>query len=140
MKKFFATTNQTLPVDLALLVLRVVVGYAFILHGWGKIQTPMSWMPPESTVPGVFQFLGAFAEFGGGIALILGLLSNLASLGLVFTMIVAAYFHAVLRGDPFVGKGGPSYELAVIYLVISLLLMLIGPGRFSLDRKIFGVK
>ena len=41
----------------ALLVLRVVVGTAFIIHGWQKIQTPFSWMGPQSPVPGLFQFL-----------------------------------------------------------------------------------
>lgn len=138
MKKFFAIRNQPANIDLVLFIVRVVTGYAFILHGWGKIQNPMGWMPGDS-VPGIFQALGAIAEFGGGVALILGLVSRLASLGLVFTMIVAAYMHAIVFGDPFVNmKGGGSYEPAVTYLLISLLLTVMGPGKFSLDYKIFG--
>lgn len=139
MKQLFAVKNQSIPEDLTLLLIRVVVGIAFILHGWGKIQSPFSWMH-ESSIPGILQALGAIAEFGGGIALILGVVSNLAAFGIFCTMIVAAIYHGVVRGDPFMGKGGPSYELAVAYLMISLLLMVMGPGRFSLDRKIFGVK
>jgi len=47
--------------------------------------------------------------------------------------------HAVVRGDPFVPSGPEgSYELASIYLCIAVLLILTGPGRFSLDRVVFG--
>lgn len=124
----------------ALLFLRLVVGVAFILHGWGKIQSPMSWMGPDSPVPGIFQFLAALSEFGGGIALIIGFLTPLASLGLGFTMLVATYMHMIVFKDPFVSKGGGSYELALVYLAISILFLMIGPGKFSLDNKIFGQK
>lgn len=125
-------------VSFALLLLRLIVGVAFMYHGWGKIQNPMSWMGP-APVPGIIQFLGAFAEFGGGIALILGLLTKLASLGLVITMLVAVYLHAVIKGDPFVSStGGGSYELALVYLGISILLISIGPGKYSLDKLFFG--
>ncbi len=125
--------------SLVLLALRLIVGIAFMHHGWGKIQHPFSWMPPEAPVPGFLQFLAAFSEFGGGIALILGLLTRLASLGIFFTMLVAVFMHAVVRGDPFVSqKGGMSYELALVYLGISLFFLVLGPGKISADQKIFG--
>src|ERR1044071_3379761 len=63
---------------IGLLLIRLVVGSAFMLHGWGKIQHPFSWMGPESPVPGFFQLLAAISEFGGGLAWILGLLTPLA--------------------------------------------------------------
>lgn len=124
----------------ALLLLRLVVGLAFILHGWGKIQAPFGWMPADSGVPGILQFLAAFSEFGGGIALILGLLTRLASLGLAVTMLVAASLHAFVLKDPFVNMTGPgaSYEPALGYLVIAVLFVAMGPGKFSLDKVIFG--
>jgi putative oxidoreductase len=122
-----------------LLLLRLVAGVAFMIHGWGKIQNPFGWMGPDAPVPGFLQGLAALSEFGGGLAWILGLLTPLASFGLLCTMSVAVYFHAIVRGDPFVSKGeGGAYELAAIYFCIALLLMLGGPGRFSLDRLIFG--
>lgn len=124
-------------VSLALLFLRMVVGIAFVYHGWGKIQNPFAWMP-NSPIPGILQFLAALSEFGGGIALIFGLVTPIASLGLTCTMLVATYFHAVLRGDPFVNMtGGGSYEPALVYVAISLLLLATGPGQFSLDHLIF---
>ena len=88
--------------------------------------------------PGFFQALAAVSEFGGGLAWILGLLTPLASLGIASTMVVAVAMHAIMRGDPFVSSSGPSYELAVLYFCIAVLLIAVGPGRFSLDRRIFG--
>lgn len=124
-----------------LLALRLVSGFAFMHHGFGKIQNPYGWMGPDAGTPGVFQALAALSEFGGGLAWMLGLLTPLASLGLACTMAVAAHFHAVVRGDPFVAKGpGTAYELAAVYLCVAVLLLLAGPGRFSVDRVVFGEK
>lgn len=122
-----------------LLVLRLVVGAAFILHGWGKIKAPTHWMPAEAPVPGVMQAAAAVSEFGGGIALVLGLLTPLACLGLAATMGFAITMVHMKMGHPFVDpNGGPSYELAAAYLAAVILLILTGPGRFSLDAVLFG--
>lgn len=136
--RLFQPAPQTTAASIALLLLRLVAGYAMILHGWGKIQSPMSWMGPDATVPGIFQLLAALSEFGGGIAWVIGLVTPLASFGMLCTMVVATHMHAVVNGDPFVGKGGPSYELALLYLVISVVFIAVGPGKFSTDAKVFG--
>ncbi|MBC7741562.1 MAG: DoxX family protein [Bdellovibrionaceae bacterium] len=125
--------------SMALLFLRLVVGIAFIYHGWGKIQNPFGWMPAGAPVPGFFQGLAAFAEFGGGIALVLGLLTHIASIGLAITMLVATYMHAFVLHDPFVNMtGGSSFEPALGYFAIACLFFVVGPGGYSLDHKIFG--
>ncbi len=125
-------------VSAGLLVLRLVVGAALVLHGWPKIQNPMGWMPADAPVPGFFQACSAVAEFGGGIALILGLVTRVAALALVVNMAVAATFH-IRRGDPFVNlTGGPSFELAAAYFACAVLFLLAGPGRLSLDAVAFG--
>ncbi len=136
--RLFQVAPQTTAASAALLLLRLVAGCGMILHGWGKIKSPMSWMGPDASVPGIFQFLAALSEFGGGIAWIIGLVMPLASFGMICTMIVATYMHAVINGDPFVGKGEPSYELALLYLVISVVFIAVGPGKFSADAKVFG--
>ena len=125
----------------ALFLLRLIVGTAFIFHGWGKIQSPFSWMPPEAPVhiPRFFQFLAAVSEFGGGTAWVLGLLTPVASLGILSTMSVAVHMHLIVRHDPFVNPtGGLSYEPALVYWGIAILFLALGPGTFSLDHKIFG--
>lgn len=110
-----------------------------MVHGWGKIQNPFAWMGPDAFAPGLFQALAALSEFGGGLAWVVGLLTPLASLGIASTMAVAVYFHAVMRGDPFISSGGgSSFELAAIYFCIAVLLIAIGPGRLAFDRIIFG--
>jgi len=124
-------------VGIGLLLLRLVVGAAFLFHGWPKIQNPFGWMGPTATTPGWLQALAAVSEFGGGAAWIVGLLTPLAAFGILCTMATALHMHVVLRGDPFVGKGA-SYELALVYLTVAVLLLLAGPGRFALDALVFG--
>lgn len=140
--RFLPSISQPTSASTALLLLRLIVGAAFVIHGWGKIQHPFNWMPPQAPVqiPSFFQFLAALSEFGGGIALILGFLTPLASLGLISTMTVAVYFHMIVNKDPFVSHaaGGMSYEPALVYLSIAILFLALGPGKFSLDKKIFG--
>lgn len=137
MKAFLKVSDQGPAYSIAILMIRLVVGLAFMLHGYGKIQNPFSWMGPDAGTPGIFQALAAFSEFGGGLAWILGLLAPLASLGILSTMTVAVFTHAIIKGDPFVGKGG-SYELALVYWCVALVILCGGVGKFSLDRKIFG--
>ncbi len=141
-KECFRPSSISNKGSIALLILRVVVGLAFMLHGWGKIQTPFSWMGPDAPVPGFLQFLAALSEFGGGLAWILGVITPLASLGIAITMLVATSMHMFVMKDPFVatGPGMGSYEPALSYLCVALVLMLVGPGKYSLDAKIFGQK
>jgi putative oxidoreductase len=122
-----------------LLVLRVVVGAAFMFHGWPKIQNATAWMGPDAPVPPALQAAAAAAEFVGGAALIIGLLTRFAGLALAITMAVAAGMVHISKGDPFVGKPGESsWELAAVYFACALLFLLAGPGRFSLDALLFG--
>lgn len=140
MKKYFAAPSYGLRVDVAFLLVRLVVGIAFMKHGIGKIQNPMGWAGPESQIPGIFLALAAIAEFFGGMALILGLLTRLASFGIACTMFVAVYMHSIVRGDPFISKGAGSYELASVFMIIAIMFILAGPGGMALDKRVFGSK
>jgi len=139
--RVFRISDFPVEVESALLLIRLVVGIAFMYHGYGKIQHPMTWMGPDSAYPGIFQALAAISEFFGGAALALGFLTRIAAFGIVCTMSVAVYLHLVKLGDPFVNTaGGGSYEIALVYLVIGVLFLFAGPGRFSLDKLIFWKK
>lgn len=140
MRRFFPTFISGWGAA-TLLVVRVVMGVAFILHGWPKIQNPMGWMNAMGGegVPSFIQALAALAEFGGGIALVLGLFTPLAALGIVCQMLGALFMVHFPMGHPFVAAtGGPSYELPLVYLALAILLLVMGPGRWSLDALLFG--
>ena len=124
---------------LALLVLRLVAGSAMALHGWSKISGPgMTHWGDGMGIPGPLQACAALAEFGGGIAWMVGLATPVASLLLVITMGVATY-KMVLATQTFVGgPGKPSFEAASGYLAVAILFLVVGPGRLSIDSLLFG--
>jgi putative oxidoreductase len=143
MRKLFYPNFVTGRGAFGLLMLRLVTGAAFILHGWPKIQNAFHWMDPAegpAPVPGFLQALAALSEFGGGIALVLGLLTPLAALGIACTMIVAISMVHLPQGHSFVAQrpGEPSFELAAVYLANVIMLLLVGPGVLSLDALLFG--
>src|SRR4051794_16508503 len=111
------------PGAAGLLFLRLVSGAALMLHGWPKIQHPFTWMDAfHPGMPGVLQAVQAFIEFGGGLALALGLLTPLAAAGVAVGMAAALAVVHLPHGDPFVAAapGRPSFEPALTYLGIAL--------------------
>jgi putative oxidoreductase len=124
--------------SVGLLLLRLVVGAAFMFHGWSKIQNPFGWMGEQATMPVILQGLAAVSEFGGGMALISGFLTRLGSLGIACVMITAITTVHLPAGHPFVSMGGGhSYELAAVYLTCAVLFLHLGPGRISMDALLF---
>ncbi len=142
MIQIFRPFPLSLRASTGLLILRLVVGLAFMFHGYGKIQNPTAWMGEHASIPAFFQVLAAISEFGGGLAWILGLVTPLASFGIGCTMTVATYMMAIAFHNPFVATapGKTGFEPPLVYLCVAILFLLSGPGRFSLDQLIFGEK
>jgi putative oxidoreductase len=127
--------SRSSAVDVALLLLRVFVGIAFVLHGWGKVRDVGGF----SAANGVSVFLGAaaaYVQFIGGLLLVVGLLTPLAALGICGTMMVATVM-LIRAGESFINPGGHSWESAALYAVLMLCLMMLGAGRYSLDAMLF---
>jgi putative oxidoreductase len=74
--------------------------------------------------------LAGLAEFGGGILVMLGLLTPLAALALIVVMIVAV-LTVHLKNGFFVTSGGYEFNLALAGMALTLLI--IGAGAYSLD-------
>ena len=134
-KDFFKSANS----NIALLILRIMIGVSFAIHGYPKISSgiemwtrlggAMSHIGIE-LVPVFWGFWAAFFEFFGGIFLVLGVLTRFASGGLVFTMFIAAMMHFT-NGDP-LNKILHPLEL----FAVCLFFFMSGPGKYSIDHLI----
>jgi len=125
--------------DYSLFVVRVVFGLLmFINHGIFKITAGTEkWKKLGSVVTDIigFEFLNiflgfmaAFSESICAIFIVLGLFNRLASILLFITMVIASMKHFIDGSFP---------ELAMLYCIFCLGLILSGPGRYSLDYMIF---
>ncbi|MGH3718161.1 MAG: DoxX family protein [Pseudonocardiaceae bacterium] len=130
--------------DVALLLLRAMIGVVFIAHGAQKLfgvfggsglEAMAHFMAGLGLRPGMFfAVLGGLAEFGGGLLLLVGLLTPLAGLIITGNMVVAI---ALVSGhDGFIARGGVGYEYNLVLIAIALALVIAGPGRLSLDRRL----
>jgi putative oxidoreductase len=138
LKKLFAPGNNSGAASLGLLVLRLWIGFAMLLnHGVEKLQNFSDTAPhfPDPLGIGHPASLGlaVFAEFFVSLFVIFGLVTRWSALVLAIDMAVA--FVAVHKGAL---SGQGSGELAFLYLMGYVTLLLAGPGRFSVDKVLFG--
>ena len=132
------TRPETSRLDLALLVIRLAVGAVFVAHGGQKLfvygMSGVQGAFGQMGIPaaGVVGPLTALVELFGGLALIAGLLTRLAGLGLAVVMFGAiAFVH--LKAGFFAPNG---FEFPLTLLAANAALALTGAGRFSLDHAI----
>jgi putative oxidoreductase len=127
-------------IDLALLVLRVVIGAIFVAHGAQKLFGFFGGPGLKGTT-GFFEQLGikpapamalgaGLTEFVGGILVAVGFLTPVAALGLVVVMAVAAITVHLGNGF-FATEGGYEYNLALG--AVALALVVAGAGAYSVD-------
>ncbi len=139
-----AQTDATLvPVpravqDVVLLLGRLVVGVVLIAHGVQKLTqgvagTAGGFAQMGIPLPEAAAVFAIAAELGGGVLLVLGLLTPLAAL--LPAVVMAAAVVVVHAGNGlFVSDGG--WEFAVTLGVAALVLGAVGPGRLSIDGLI----
>jgi len=124
---------HTTQSDIAALLLRLLFGGTMAFsHGYGKLTgMTAAKFPDPLGIGNAASYYGAVgAEFFCGILLAIGLFSRVVCVPLAFTMGVA--FFVVHKADKFQTK-----ELAFMYLVGYVILLLLGPGKFSLDHALF---
>lgn len=133
MKKFF--TTKPIAVDFALLILRIGFCGFMLVHGWGKLETLMGSEPIK-----FYNLFGmgakaslALAVFGELVApafLLVGLFSRLAAIPGIIAMVVAVFGA---HKDSIFGDG----EHAFLYMIVFFVLLVTGPGKFSIDKTIY---
>jgi putative oxidoreductase len=132
------TTPSARQVNIGLLILRVIVGIVFVAHGaqkvfvWGIDGVTAGFAGMGVPAPAVVATLVAFGELLGGVALIAGVLTRLASLGLAIIM-VGAVTLAHLPAGFFAPEG---YEFTLTLAAASLALMFAGAGQLSVDAAL----
>ena len=139
--------------SLVLLIFRIGIGIIFVLHGYPKLTHLKQWSKSLNNMPIPLCFIGASAMFFGGFCLIAGFLTPLASLGILGSMAFALVLH-IMGGKPFVARDpylnppddykgpkgqaeAPSMEKAFVYVLIMLVIIVFGPGTYSLDALLF---
>ncbi len=133
--KLFHVGKHDTKTNYALLILRVSVGLLMLTHGVTKLlnffdSAPLQFPDPIGIGPELSVVLAILAEAVCSILLILGLWTRAVLIPLLITMFVAI-FIVHLHHDL------ATKELAIIYFIVYLVLMMTGPGKFSLDYKIY---
>ena len=120
-------------ISVILLIVRVVFGVMLMNHGidkWANYQELSAVFPDPLGIGSPLSLgLAIFGELACSMAFIIGFLYRLAMIPMIFTMCVA--FFIVHADDPFAVK-----ELAFVYLVVFVLMYIVGPGKFAVDRWI----
>jgi len=136
--------NYSLFVTVWLLLYRLVLGGTFMLHGYPKLKDRAKqagqWMN-NMGIPAWTAVLATILEFFGGITLIFGLLTQIVAIFFAIFMVSNIIMKRMKMKSPYISTEKPSYEMDVLYLLLSVTLVLLGPGAISIDHLIgfFGV-
>ncbi len=139
MHHLFSTAPVSGRAAVGLALLRVVVGIVFAVHGAQKVfefgipGTIGAFTQMGVPLPGIAAPFVSFLELGGGIALVLGLLTPLFAALLAINMLVAIVLVHLPAG--FMLPNG--YEFALTLFAACLALVLAGPGAAAVDNLIF---
>jgi putative oxidoreductase len=123
--------------EIGKVILRVVVGLTFFIHGLSKFQGGISntvGFFDSLGLPGFTAYVVALVELIGGIALILGLGTRIVTL-LFALIMIGAIFTAKLSAG-FLGNGQMAgYELDLVLLAASIYFVFADGSQLSLDQK-----
>jgi putative oxidoreductase len=122
----------------ALLLIRIASASAFLYHGSGILFGAFGGPGPQRFAsshqwPLFLAYLVGLAQVGGGLAILSGVLFRVGAVGIIAVMLGAIFLVHLPHGFD-VSQGGAEYALTQLLLAIALLL--IGPGRYSLNSRL----
>jgi putative oxidoreductase len=144
-RKLTATGN-----NFTLTILRLVTGIVFFAHGAQKMlgwfggfgfKGTMGFFTQQMHIPAPLAVLAIFAEFFGGIGLIVGLLGRIAAFGITVNMCVAVLMVHLPNGlfmNWYGNQKGEGFEFHLLAIAIALTIMARGSGALSVDRALAG--
>jgi putative oxidoreductase len=120
-----------LLISLALLFMRLLVGWVFIWSGWGHVTDPVERGKSIGMSPAFTRVLG-LAELAGGIGVALGVLPRLAALGLILIMLGAIQKKIFVWHTGFWGKSNSGWHYDLLFVAMCLVIATTGGGQFVL--------
>lgn len=129
-KKLMENPSYGKNIDVALLLIRIIAGGFMLTHGYPKmvklLDGNFQFTDPLGIGVELSLILAVFAEIICALFILLGILPRLASIPLIVTMLVAAFIaHA---GDPFKSK-----EASLMYLLLYVIVLILGAGKYSIQ-------
>ena len=133
MKTIFSINRSSENVDIAILIARVSIAVLMLTHGIPKIAllnaSPDQFIDFMGLGAELSLILAIFAEVVCSILILFGLGTRVAVIPLIITMLVAVF---IAHGnDPFIKQ-----EMGLHYLLIYVILLITGSGKYSLDKLI----
>jgi putative oxidoreductase len=130
--------NIKLNAPYGLAILRIVLGIAFLVHGWQKFAGGIDNVAGFFASLGIpaatfFAYVVSIVELVGGLFLIIGFLTQWSAILLFINMLGAIIFRFWGQGVPFIEGGGISWEKEAVFGAAALCLALAGPGVWSVD-------
>jgi putative oxidoreductase len=130
---FYATVG-----DIAYALVRVVIGYILLMHGWVKVNTGIAgvagFMGKSGLTPAeIFAGAAIFLETVGAICIIIGLFTRFFAAALAIELGIA--FLAVHWAKGFSAQQG-GFEYVLLLGIVMFAIALRGGGKYSLDRVI----
>jgi putative oxidoreductase len=125
---------------LALLVMRLALGAIMAVHGYHKVFGGLhhhAQMVAGLGLPGWLGYVSSFAEFLGGLLILVGLFTRAAAFAVCIDLVVAiwkVHLHNGLIGSP----DRPGYEFALAAAVLAFALILFGGGPIAIDHVLRG--
>jgi putative oxidoreductase len=120
--------------DVALLLLRVMVGIVFLTSGWNHLRDPENRSKDIGTSKNFTIFLGA-AELAGSLGVIFGVFAQLAAAGLILVMLCAIQKKIFVWRTGFWGKSGTNgWSYDTMLIVMNLVILTTGGGNLSLTK------
>lgn len=117
--------------DVALLLMRLLVGLVFVTSGWKHTSDAVERAKSIGMSVGFTRFLG-IAELAGGLGVAFGVLTQWAALGLILIMLGAIQKKIVVWKTGFWGKHSDGWHYDLLFIVMCLVIATTGGGRYVL--------
>ena len=136
-------SRSTRATDATLVAVRIVLAWIFTYYGAGKLfglfngpgihRTAIFFSSTAHLHPGgLFAVLGGVIEFGGAIAMALGLASRLAGIALIGDQLMAMITVTWKNGIDSL-SATPGYEFNLTLVALALVMLVLGAGQYSVD-------